>query len=215
MRTLDIATSTESILGQVVDSPYTRVPLWQNEADNIVGVLHTKDLLKAIQVCDGNLKVLNIAKVIRPPWFVPEVTTLREQLNAFREKRAHFCLVVDEYGSVMGLVTLEDILEEIVGDILDEYDVSLRNTLFRADGSILVSGETTIRDLNRRFGWNLPDEEATTIAGLALHLAKRIPDIGTSLEVDGFILDVRETQKHRIITVRIVPPLTSSNRDLA
>ena len=117
MRTLDIATPMESIVEQVVDSPYTRVPLWQNEADNIVGVLHTKDLLKAIQGCDRNFKMLNIEKVVRPPWFVPEITTLREQLNAFREKRAHFCLVVDEYGSVMGLVTLEDILEEIVGDI--------------------------------------------------------------------------------------------------
>ncbi len=215
MRTLDIAIPLKSILEQVVASPYTRVPLWKTEADNIVGVLHTKDLLKAIQGCDGNLKTLNMEKVIRPPWFVPETTTLREQLNAFRENRAHFCLVVDEYGSVMGLVTLEDILEEIVGDILDEHDVALRNTLFRADGSILVSGETTIRDLNRRFGWNLPDEEAATIAGLALHLAKKIPDIGTFLEIDGFILDVRETQKHRITTVRIVPPSNVSNTELA
>ena len=215
MRTLDITTPMKSIVEQVVASPYTRVPLWKNEADNIVGVLHTKDLLKGIQGCNGNLKTLNIEEVIRPPWFVPEITTLREQLNAFREKRAHFCLVVDEYGSVMGLVTLEDILEEIVGDIIDEHDVALRNTLFRADGSILVSGETTIRDLNRRFGWSLPDEEAATIAGLALHLAKKIPDIGTFLEIDGFILDVRETQKHRIITVRIIPPLNSSKTKLA
>jgi len=148
----------------------------------------------------------NIEDILTPPWFVPETTSLREQLNAFRERRAHFALVVDEYGSLMGLVTLEDILEEIVGDIVDEHDIMRRNTLSRADGSVLVAGESTIRDLNRRFGWNFPDEEAATIAGLALHLAQQIPQVGDRFEVVGFILDVRGRQKNRITSVRVIPP---------
>ena len=210
MLDIDIGVGARSIIDQVVESPYTRIPLWRNEPDNILGILHSKDLLRAIQ---GNRKAemsdadnLNIEDILTPPWFVPETTSLREQLNAFRERRAHFALVVDEYGSLMGLVTLEDILEEIVGDIVDEHDIMRRNTLSRADGSVLVAGESTIRDLNRRFGWNFPDEEAATIAGLALHVAQQIPQVGDRFEVVGFILDVRGRQKNRITSVRVIPP---------
>ncbi|MEE8172057.1 MAG: transporter associated domain-containing protein, partial [Alphaproteobacteria bacterium] len=195
-----------AILDQVVASPFTRIPLWRDEPDNIIGVLHSKDLLRAIQSYWNDIERLDIEKVIRPPWFVPETTSLREQLNAFRERRAHFALVVDEYGSLMGLVTLEDILEEIVGDIVDEHDIALRHTVARPDGSVLVAGDTTIRDLNRRFEWNLPDEEAATIAGLALHLAQQIPQIGDRFELDGFTLDVRGRQKNRITSVCVIPP---------
>ena len=210
MLDIDIDIGAPGIIGQVVESPYTRIPLWRDEPDNILGILHSKDLLRAIQgshnmpMCDADN--LNIEGILTPPWFVPETTSLREQLNAFRERRAHFALVVDEYGSLMGLVTLEDILEEIVGDIVDEHDITRRNTLSRADGSVLVAGESTIRDLNRRFGWNFPDEEAATIAGLALHVAQQIPQVGDRFEVDGFILDVRGRQKNRITSVRVIPP---------
>jgi Mg2+/Co2+ transporter CorB len=189
-----------------VESPFTRIPLWRDEPENIVGVLHSKDLLRFIQGHGNDIETVDIEKVLTPPWFVPETTSLREQLNAFRERRAHFALVVDEYGSLMGLVTLEDILEEIVGDIVDEHDVALRNTVARSDGSVLVAGDTTIRDLNRRFEWNLPDEEAATIAGLALHVAQQIPQIGERIELDGFALDIRGRQKNRITSVRVIPP---------
>jgi Mg2+/Co2+ transporter CorB len=206
MAMINIADGVRSILDQMIESPYTRIPLWRDEPDNILGIVHSKDLLRAIQGHRDDLAKLNIEEVLTPPWFVPETTSLREQLNAFRERRAHFTLVVDEYGSLMGLVTLEDILEEIVGDIVDEHDIALRNTLARADGSILVAGDTTIRDLNRRFGWKFPDEEAATIAGLALQLAQQIPQIGERFEIDGFVLDVRGREKNRVTSVRVIPP---------
>ncbi len=205
MEMIDIETPVRAILDRVVESPFTRIPLWRDEPDNIIGVLHGKDLLRAIQSYWSDIEGLDIEQVLTPPWFVPETTALREQLNAFRERRAHFALVVDEYGSVMGLVTLEDILEEIVGDIVDEHDIALRRTVARADGSVLVAGDTTIRDLNRHFEWDLPDEEAATIAGLALHLAQQIPQIGDRFESGGFILDVRGRQKNRITSVRVIP----------
>ena len=206
MAMIDMAARVRVIFDQVVESPFTRILLWRDEPDNIIGVLHNKDLLRAIQGYWDDIEKLDIEKVLTPPWFVPETTTLREQLNAFRERRAHFALVVDEYGSLMGLVTLEDILEEIVGDIVDEHDITLRYTVARSDGSVLVAGDTTIRDLNRRFEWNLPDEEAATIAGLALHLAQQIPQIGDRFELDGFALEVCGRQKNRITSVHIVPP---------
>jgi len=206
MAMIDMEAPVRTILDQAVESPFTRIPLWRDEPENIVGVLHSKDLLRFIQGHGNDIETVDIEKVLTPPWFVPETTSLREQLNAFRERRAHFALVVDEYGSLMGLVTLEDILEEIVGDIVDEHDVALRNTVARSDGSVLVAGDTTIRDLNRRFEWNLPDEEAATIAGLALHVAQQIPQIGERIELDGFALDIRGRQKNRITSVRVIPP---------
>ena len=206
MAMIDIEAPVRTILDQAVESPFTRIPLWRDESENIVGVLHSKDLLRAMQSHWNDIEAVEIEKVLTPPWFVPETTSLREQLNAFRERRAHFALVVDEYGSLMGLVTLEDILEEIVGDIVDEHDVALRNTVARSDGSVLVAGDTTIRDLNRRFEWNLPDEEAATIAGLALHVAQQIPEIGELIELDGFTLEIRGRQKNRITSVRVIPP---------
>ncbi len=205
MAVIDLNLPARTILDQLVESPFTRIPLWRDESDNIVGVLHTKDLLRALQGYWSEIEKLDIEKVLTPPWFVPETTTLREQLNAFRDRRAHFALVVDEYGSLMGLVTLEDILEEIVGDIVDEHDVALRHTVARSDGSVLVAGDTTIRDLNRTFEWSLPDEEAATIAGLALQVAQQIPHIGDRFELEGFILDVCGRQKNRITSVRVIP----------
>ena len=206
MAMIDVDAPVRAILDQAVKSPFTRIPLWRDESENIIGVLHSKDLLRAIQGYWNDIETVDIEKALTPPWFVPEITSLREQLNAFRERRAHFALVVDEYGSLMGLVTLEDILEEIVGDIVDEHDVTLRHTVSRSDGSVLVAGDTTVRDLNRRFGWSLPDEEAATIAGLALHVAQQIPEIGEHFEFHGFTLEIRGRQKNRITSVRVIPP---------
>src|SRR5690606_31993218 len=149
----------------VLQSPHTRMPLWRGQPDNIVGVVHAKDLLRAVIDAGYDFSRIDIMKVATKPWFVPDTTTLQDQLNAFLRRKAHFAVVVDEYGEVEGLVTLEDIIEEIVGDIADEHDIEVQGVRQEADGSVVVDGQVPIRDLNRALDWNLPDDEATTIAG--------------------------------------------------
>lgn len=210
MQTIDADATPEELMEYVVTSPYTRLPVWRDEPDNIVGVVHAKDMLRAVIERRDDLSNLDIVALASPAWYVPETTTLREQLNAFRARHAHFALVVDEYGSLLGLVTLEDILEEIVGDIADEHDVTLRDVVVNADGSLLVPGTTTIRDLNRRYEWHLPDEEAATIAGLVLHEAKEIPDVGQIFRFHGFTVEVRTRQRNQITLLRLVPPQKTS-----
>ena len=163
---IDAGQPAEKMIEQVLVSPYTRIPLWRDEQENIVGVLHAKDLLREISARKGDMDGIDVEAIAMKPWFVPETTNLLEQLSAFRDRHAHFALVVDEYGALMGLVTLEDILEEIVGPITDESDIATGGIRQRADGSYIVEGTMTIRDLNRDLDWQLPDEEASTIAGL-------------------------------------------------
>ena len=204
VRMLDAEAPLSDLLEQVLDSPFTRIPLYQGESDNIVGVLHVKALLRAIRAHGGSapedLKILEIAN---DPWFIPDTSTLLDQLQAFRERREHFALVVDEYGSFMGVVTLEDILEEIVGDILDEHDVAVAGVRVQTDGSVVVNGTVTLRDLNREFGWTLPDEEASTIAGLVLHEARRIPDVGQEFVFYGFRFRILRRQRNQITLLRL------------
>ena len=140
--------------------------------------MHSKDLLRLLYEPNVDVSALDLKSILISPWFVPETTTLREQLNAFLQKRQHFALVVDEYGALMGLVTLEDILEEIVGEISDEHDESVIGIRPQANGSVNVDGAVTIRDLNRFMDWELPDDEANTIAGLVIHEAQAIPTPG-------------------------------------
>lgn len=204
VRMLDAGAPLAELLEQVLDSPFTRVPLYQGESDNIVGVLHVKALLRAIRAHGGSApEDLKIVEIASDPWFIPDATTLLDQLQAFRERREHFALVVDEYGSFMGVVTLEDILEEIVGDILDEHDVAVAGVRVQADGSIVVNGTVTIRDLNREFEWNLPDEEASTIAGLVLHEARRIPEVGQEFMFHGFRFRILRRQRNQITLLRL------------
>src|SRR5262249_39147644 len=155
---------------------FTRLPLWLNEPDNIVGVLHAKALLREVHARGGDLAGLDIRAVAAQPWFIPDTTSLLDQLQAFRRRREHFALVVDEYGSLMGVVTLEDILEEIVGDIADEHDVAVAGVRPQPNGTYVIDGWVTLRDLNREFEWRLPDDQASTVAGLVLHEARRIPE---------------------------------------
>jgi len=203
---LNVSAEPVSLIEQVLANPFSRLGLYDNDPENIIGIIHTKDLLRAIYTNRKDLSHINFSGLAQEPWFVPETTSLQEQLNAFRARRAHFALVVDEYGSFMGLVTLEDILEEIVGDIKDEHDVVYRNVISRPDGSYLIPGTSTIRDLNREFDWSFPDEEATTIAGLVLNSAKNIPEIGQKIRYLGFTLEVRGRQKNRITLLRVIPP---------
>jgi len=196
------------IAEELLATPYSRVPLWRDDMDNIVGILHAKDLLRAISAGQNNgAAAPSLQSLLRDPWFVPETTSLIEQLNAFRARREHFALVVDEYGALMGMLTLEDILEEIVGDISDEHDVSRSSAVRReAAGSYMVDGVVTIRDLNRDFDWELPEDDAATIAGLVIHTARRIPDIGDRFELNDFSFEVMRRLRNQITAVRIYPP---------
>jgi Mg2+/Co2+ transporter CorB len=195
----------EELVRAVLAEPVTRIPLWSGKPDNIIGILHAKDLLRAIRDADGDLSKVDVKAMARPPWFVPDVRPLSEQIKAFRRRKTPFALVVDEYGELMGLVTLEDILEEIVGDITDEHDVAVPGVRPQPDGSVNVDGGVPIRDLNRAMDWSLPDTEATTIAGLVIHEARSIPEAGQTFTFHGFRFRVLRREKNRIAALRITP----------
>ncbi|NDW43914.1 HlyC/CorC family transporter [Ruegeria sp. PrR005] len=210
---LDADAEPEAILAQCLESPHTRLPVYRGEQENIIGVVHAKDLFRAMYAqvggTDGNtrrLKDFDITKVATAPYFVPETTTLDDQMRAFLRMRSHFALVVDEYGSLRGLITLEDILEEIVGEITDEFDLESETPVTRSeDGQFVVEGATTIRDLNRALDWTLPDDEANTVAGLVIHEAQMIPTIGQVFAFHGFRFEVTGREGNRITELKIRP----------
>ncbi len=205
----------EEIVSYCLASPHTRIPLWRGEPENIVGVLHAKDLLRAVdrQVRGGEetvnvaeaLATLDVMAVARKPWFVPDTRPLDDQLRAFLKQRHHFALVVDEYGTLQGLVTLEDILEEIVGEIADEHDIEAEEIVRESGGAIVVPGSMSIRNLNRACDWSLPDDEATTIAGLMIHEAQAIPTEGQIFAFHGVRFEVIERQRQQITKLRLKP----------
>jgi Mg2+/Co2+ transporter CorB len=203
METIDVSQPSDDIVKQVLASPYTRIPLWRDDPENIIGVLHAKDLLRALATNPAGPAGIDIANIAIPPWFVPETTSLSEQLNAFRTRKAHFALVVDEYGAIMGIVTMEDILEEIVGSIDDEHDRPDTMLRRKPDGTLEVAGALSIRDLNREMGWSLPDSEASSVAGLIIHEARVIPEIGQVFEFHGARFRIMSRQQNRILQVRI------------
>jgi len=205
MRTISADLSSEEIVREILSSPYTRLPLWSGSPENIVGVLHAKDLLRALDAVKGDAGSLDVKAIALDPWFVPDTTSLPDQLKAFLTRKTHFALVVDEYGEVMGLVTLEDILEEIVGDIKDEHDLTVQGVRPHPDGSVSVDGSVPVRDLNRAMDWALPDEEATTIAGLVIHEAQIIPDAGQIFTFHGYRFQVLRKSRNRITALRITP----------
>jgi Mg2+/Co2+ transporter CorB len=205
MRTISADQPPEDIVSEVLASPYTRMPLWSGSPDNIVGLLHAKDLLRALEAVKGDATKLDFRDIATPPWFVPSTNSLPDQLKAFLSRKTHFALVVDEYGEVMGLVTLEDILEEIVGDIKDEHDLLVSGVRPQPDGAVNVEGSVPIRDLNRAMDWSLPDEEATTIAGLVIHEAQTIPDTGQVFTFHGYRFEVLRKSRNRIALLRVTP----------
>jgi Mg2+/Co2+ transporter CorB len=195
----------EEVVNAVLQAAVTRIPLWSDRPENIIGILHAKDLLRAIGKVGGDLAKIDVKAIARPPWFVPEIRPVSEQLKAFRRRKTTFALVVDEYGEVMGIVTLTDILAEIIGDISDEHAVVVPGVRPQPDGSVNVDGGVPIRDLNRAMDWNLPDEEATTVAGLVIHEARSIPEPGQSFTFHGFRFNVLRRQRNRITALRITP----------
>ena len=202
---IDADQPMDSIVTQMLAAPYTRIPVYRGEPDNIVGVIHAKDLFRAVKAA-GSPEAVKLEDVMTPPWFIPESTVLFDQLQAFRARHEHFAIVVDEYGALRGIVTLEDIIEEITGDIEDEHDAIKRGVVRREDGSLISQGDVPIRDLNREFGWGLPEDVAITIAGLVLHEARRIPEVGQTYAFYGFRFEILKREGTRIAELRIVPP---------
>jgi Mg2+/Co2+ transporter CorB len=205
MRSVNADDPPEAVVREILRSPHTRMPLWRESLDNIVGVLHAKDLLRALNDVGNDFSRIDVMKIAAKPWFVPDTTTLQDQLNAFLRRKAHFAIVVDEYGEVEGLVTLEDIIEEIVGEIADEHDIDMQGVKQEADGSVVVDGSVSIRDLNRALDWELPDDEAVTIAGLVIHETQSIPEEKQAFTFHGKRFVVMKREKNRITKLRIRP----------
>jgi Mg2+/Co2+ transporter CorB len=202
---IDVGEPPAAVVDQVLASQFTRLPLFEGEPDNIIGLLHVKALLRAVRTEGVNVDKIDLKAIAAEPWFIPETTSLLDQLEAFRARREHFAIVVDEYGALMGIVTLEDILEEIVGQIHDEHDIHVTGVRRLPEGSYEIDGSVTIRDLNREFGWRLPDDEASTIAGLVLYEARRIPSAGQRFVFHGFRFEVVERQRNQITRLRVTP----------
>jgi len=205
VETVDAGQPLETIIEQVLDNAYTRLPVWRDNPDNIIGILHAKSLLRELNILGGDFSKLDITKLLTEPWYIPDTTILMDQLEAFRARKEHFAIVVDEYGSFKGIVTLEDILEEIVGDIDDEHDISVPGVRPQPNGSYIVDGTVTIRDLNRAYNWTLPDEDYATIAGLILYEAKLIPDVGQSFSFYDFRFKILKRHRNQITLIRITP----------
>ena len=206
---LNAALPVSDIFEFLSRSPYSRIPLWKGEPDNIIGVLHAKALLKMMNSYYRGKAKVSIVDYLTKPWFVLNTTSLLDQLHAFKKRREHFALVVDEYGVIEGLVTLEDILEEIVGDISDENDTVDQSVLqvVKTDaGGYRLDGQTTIRDINRHFRWELSDEHAATLAGYILYEAERIPSEGETFVIDGFSFTIVQKTKNRLAVIDILPP---------
>ncbi|MEO1017894.1 MAG: hemolysin family protein [Pseudomonadota bacterium] len=200
--TVDADMPLSEVTERIHGFPYTRYPLWRGDPDTIIGVLHAKDAFSAAHDEPGD-EAIDLAELAVPPWFIPDTTSLRHQLLAFRQRREHLAIVVDEYGAIMGIVTLEDILEEIVGEIADEKDIEVPGVRLQGDGSVIVEGRVTVRDLNRQFHWHLPDEEASTIAGLVINHIERIPRVGQSFLMQGLRIEILRRQKHQVTLMRL------------
>ncbi|MFM7084928.1 MAG: HlyC/CorC family transporter, partial [Hyphomicrobium sp.] len=203
MDTLSADLDPQHVIDEILKSQYSRVPLWRNEPENIVAILHTKDLLAALSQVNWDVSKLEIMGFAQPPWFVPDTTSLKTQLNQFLKKKAQMALVVDEYGEVQGLITLEDILEEIVGQIADEHDTQEQSIRLQTDGTVNVDGTVAIRDLNRFMEWDLPEEEATTLAGLVIHEAQTIPEPGQVFTFYGYRFEILRKSRNKISALRI------------
>jgi Mg2+/Co2+ transporter CorB len=210
---IDAATPPQDILQQCLESPHTRLPVFRDDPENIIGLIHAKDLLRAMyKLIDGTdsaaeaLKGFMVTDVMMKPYFVPDTTSLDDQMRQFLRRRTHFALVVDEYGSLQGLITLEDILEEIVGEITDEFDPQADHPIRKAeDGHYWIDGAMTIRDFNRATDWTLPDDEANTVAGLVIHEAQMIPTVGQVFSFHGFRFEVMARENNRVTRLKVRP----------
>jgi Mg2+/Co2+ transporter CorB len=207
---LDAEMNPRELIDEALNAQYTRIPIYKGEQDNVIGVMHARDLARAVSAVRGDVDQLDLTSIAREPWFIPDTTNLRDQLESFLKRKSHFALIVDEYGALQGLVTLEDILEEIVGEIEDEHDTAIEGVRPQPDGSANVDGVVTIRDLNRAMDWHLPDDDAVTVAGLVIHEAQIIPEAGQTFIFHKHRFQVLRRQRNQITALRVSPPLETS-----
>jgi len=206
---IDADDPPKKILEKCLKSPYTRIPIFKDHHENVVGILHAKDLLRKTSILSSigskrfDIKKFDVLKVAMKPYFIPETTTLDLQMRQFLKRKSHFALVVDEYGDLRGLITLEDIIEEIIGEISDEHDIEVDQMIGTSDGKLLVDGGMSIRDLNRAYDWSLPDNEANTVAGLVIHEAQLIPSVGQVFNFYGFRFEILSKEKNKITKIKL------------
>lgn len=206
---LDIDDPVPYLVDEIMKCPYSRIPLYRGSPDNIIGVIHTKWLMRELKAVQGNMDSINLEILANDPWYIPSTTVLFDQLQAFRDRGEHFAFIVDEYGTFEGIVTLEDILEEIVGEISDEHDMRMTGVRRQRDGSFIVSGEVTIRDLRRELEWELPDDTYSTVSGLIIYESRDIPRVGQSFRFYGYTFEITRRHRNQITQVRILPPSPS------
>ena len=201
---VNIDDNPEQIIFQVTDSPHTRIPVWKDNNENIIGLIHAKNLLKMLNQKNGKeISREDIKNSLIKTWFVPETTSLKDQLQMHLRRKIKLAMVVDEYGALKGMISLEDIIEEIVGDISDEHDIDLSDVIQAKDGSLTVNGTTEIRNINRNYGWDLPDEEANTISGLIVNESRSFPKKGQTFQFYGFKFEILDVYKNTISKIRI------------
>jgi Mg2+/Co2+ transporter CorB len=194
----------EIVRRALLSSPHTRIPLWKDTQDNIIGVLHMRDLLRALYEKNNDAKKINIKELVNQPWFIPDNALVTHQLHAFKERKSHFACVVDEYGDLQGIITLEDILEEIVGPIIDEHDYPINTIVKKSDVEFIIDGSVTIRDVNRELNWSLPDDDANTIAGLIIHKLERIPNQGESIKIFNLSITINKKIGNRLDSIKVI-----------
>jgi len=203
MRALNADDPPEVLVRTVLESPYTRMPVWRNSTENIIGVLHAKDLLRTLADVEADGAPVDVVKIAQRPWFVPDSTSLKDQLAAFLKRKVHFAVVVDEYGEVQGIVTLEDILEEIVGEFEDEDTLDNPHIHPQADGRYVIDGAASIRDMNKSLGWHLPSDGPKTLNGLVTEALESIPESAVCLKIGRYRLEILETEENRASKVLI------------
>jgi Mg2+/Co2+ transporter CorB len=198
---LNIDLPNDEIIPLILSSAKARIPLWKDTKDNIIGVLHSRDLLQNLYENNNNLDKINIKKLITEPWFVPDNAPVIQQLHSFRHRSNHLACVVDEYGDLQGIMTLEDILEEIVGQMHHKHDDD-HTIIKKSENEFIIKGSATIRDINRELGWDLPDDHATTIAGLIIYQTEHIPDQGVHIIIYNIKFTILKRGGNKIEIVR-------------
>ena len=203
IESFDISEESKKIFEKSIKSNFSRIPIWEGNPDNIIGILHIKDLIRAATIS----KTLDVKAILQKPLFIPETTSLSKQLNEFRKSSTQIALVIDEYGVLQGLITMEDILEEIVGEIFDEFDQPSSKPNILEDGKVLVDGNMTVRDINRLMDWKIPDDEASTLSGLVIEIAQKLPKEREIIKIKDYkfkVVNRKKTTISKLLVEKII-----------